>query len=235
MSESITKKTEEQEEQIDMAAIPFLQRVAMLQSEMKVPKNLYNSHGNYFYRNAETIMESAKKICPKYGMILKVEDFIEVYEGWHYIKSVATLVDFCTLDVLEWSAQGFARETESRKGMDSSQVTGATSSYSRKYALNALFLLDDNKDPDTEEFQTADEPKDEPRQALDQATLAVKLTSVSNELTGIGVDIHEEEFVKYVCTKADVKSIDPGKLLMDLNAMDRVIKVMEAIVKAKKK
>ena len=233
MSESTTKKTEEQEEQIDMAAIPFLQRVAMLQSEMKVPKNLYNSHGNYFYRNAETIMESAKKICPKYGMILKVEDSIEVYEGWHYIKSVATLVDFCTIDVHEWSAQGYARETESRKGMDSSQVTGATSSYSRKYALNALFLLDDNKDPDTEEYQTADEPKEVV--ARDPAEMAIKLTTVSNELGSMNVDVHDEEFVKYVCTKADVKSIDPGKLLLNLDEMDRVIKVMEAIVKAKKK
>ena len=231
MSESTIEKTEEQE--IEMAAIPFIQRVAMMQAEMKVPKNLYNSHGNYFYRNAETIMESAKKICPKYGMILKVEDFIEVYEGWHYIKSVATLVDFCTIDNHTWSAQGFARETESRKGMDSSQVTGATSSYSRKYALNALFLLDDNKDPDTEEYQTADEHKETVKR--DPAELAIKLTTVSNELGSMNVDIHDEEFVKYVCTKADVKSIDPGKLLMDLDAMDRVIMVMEAIVKAKKK
>ena len=230
MSESTIEKTEEQET-IDTAAIPFLQRVAMMQAEMKVPKNLYNSHGNYFYRNAETIMESAKKICPKYGMILKVEDFIEVYEGWHYIKSVATLVDFCTIDNHTWSAQGFARETESRKGMDSSQVTGATSSYSRKYALNALFLLDDNKDPDTEEFQTAEEPKEK----RDPAELAIKLTAVSNELGSLNVDVHDEEFVKYVCTKADVKSIDPGKLLLNLDEMDRVIKVMEAIVKAKQK
>lgn len=229
MSESTIEKTEEQEEQIDMAAIPFLQRVAMMQAEMKVPKNLYNSHGNYFYRNAETIMESAKKICPKYGMILKVEDSIEVYEGWHYIKSYATLFDI--FSNVTWSAKGYARETESRKGMDSSQVTGATSSYSRKYALNALFLLDDNKDQDTEEYQTAEEPKEK----RDPAELAIKLTTVSNELGSMNVDVHDEEFVKYVCTKADVKSIDPGKLLLNLDEMDRVIKVMEAIVKAKKK
>ena len=229
MSESTIEKTEEQE--VEMAAIPFIQRVAMMQAEMKVPKNLYNSHGNYFYRNAETIMESAKKICPKYGMVLRVEDSIEVYEGWHYIKSVATLVDI--FSNITWSAKGFARETESRKGMDSSQVTGATSSYSRKYALNALFLLDDNKDPDTEEYQTADEHKETVKR--DPAELAIKLTTVSNELGSMNVDIHDEEFVKYVCTKADVKSIDPGKLLMDLDAMDRVIMVMEAIIKAKKK
>ena len=228
MSESTIEKTEEQET-VDMATSPFLQRVAMMQAEMKVPKNLYNSHGNYFYRNAETIMESAKKICPKYGMILKVEDSIEVYEGWHYIKSYATLFDI--FSNVTWSAKGFARETESRKGMDSSQVTGATSSYSRKYALNALFLLDDNKDPDTEEYQTAEEPKEK----RDPAELAIKLTAVSNELGSMNVDVHDEEFVKYVCTKADVKSIDPGKLLLNLDEMDRVIKVMEAIVKAKKK
>ena len=229
MSESTIEKTEEQE--VEMAAIPFIQRVAMMQAEMKVPKNLYNSHGNYFYRNAETIMESAKKICPKYGMVLSVEDSIEVYEGWHYIKSYATLFDIFSNRT--WSAKGFARETESRKGMDSSQVTGATSSYSRKYALNALFLLDDNKDPDTEEYQTADEHKETVKR--DPAELAIKLTTVSNELGSMNVDIHDEEFVKYVCTKADVKSIDPGKLLMDLDAMDRVIMVMEAIIKAKKK
>ena len=229
MSESTIEKTEEQE--VEMAAIPFIQRVAMMQAEMKVPKNLYNNHGNYFYRNAETIMESAKKICPKYGMVLRVEDYIEVYEGWHYIKSYAMLFDIFSNNT--WSAQGFARETESRKGMDSSQVTGATSSYSRKYALNALFLLDDNKDPDTEEYQTADEHKEVVKR--DPAELAIKLTAVSNELGSMNIDIHDEEFVKYVCTKADVKSIDPGKLLMDLDAMDRVVMVMEAIIKAKKK
>lgn len=206
----------------------FLERISLLQTEMKVPKNLYNSHGNYYYRNAETIMESAKKACPKFGMTLGVMDEIVSIDGWHYVKAKATLYDWFSDET--FSVEAYARETESRKGMDTAQVTGACSSYARKYALNGLFCLDDNKDPDTEEYQE----EEKPTQKADPAALAVKLTTVTNELKQLGVDTHDEKVRTFICEKANVQSIDPGKLLLDTDSMSRVIRVMEFLIEKKK-
>lgn len=127
------------------------EKLCLIQNEMKVPKNLYNSFGKYNYRNAETILETAKPICLKYKATLTVYDTIQLVGERYYIKAVAELHDWESDELIE--NQAFAREEESKKGMDSSQVTGATSSYARKYALNGLFCLDDVKDADTDEFK----------------------------------------------------------------------------------
>lgn len=126
------------------------EKLSMIQNEMNVPKNLYNSFGEYFYRNGETILDTAKPICQKYRTTLTVSDEIFVSErGWTYVVGVATLFDWDSDKSIVNKA--FAREQESKKGMDASQVTGACSSYARKYALNGLFNLDDVKDADSEE------------------------------------------------------------------------------------
>ena len=126
------------------------EKLALIQNEMKVPKNLYNSFGKYSYRNAESILEAAKPICLKHRATLVIGDSIEVKEnGWVYVKSVATLFDWDSSEIIENVA--YAREPEEKKGMDASQVTGASSSYCRKYCLNGLFCLDDVKDADAEE------------------------------------------------------------------------------------
>lgn len=126
------------------------EKLALIQNEMKVPKNLYNSFGKYSYRNAESILEAAKPICLKHRATLTIGDSIEVKEnGWTYVKSVATLWDWDSDAIIENVA--YAREPEEKKGMDASQVTGASSSYCRKYCLNGLFCLDDVKDADSEE------------------------------------------------------------------------------------
>lgn len=126
------------------------QKLASIQTTIKAPKNLYNSYGNYNYRNAEGILESVKPYLEREGCILLLEDKIEVVGDRYYVKATATLKDAETAD--EISVSAFARESLEKKGMDSSQVTGATSSYARKYALNGLFLLDDTKDADTDEY-----------------------------------------------------------------------------------
>ena len=126
------------------------EKLALIQNEMKVPKNLYNSFGKYSYRNAESILEAAKPICLKHRATLVIGDSIEVKEnGWVYVKSVATLFDWDSSEIIENVA--YAREPEDKKGMDASQVTGASSSYCRKYCLNGLFCLDDVKDADADE------------------------------------------------------------------------------------
>lgn len=128
-----------------------------IQIELKAPKNLYNSFGKYKYRNVEGIQEAVKPLLKEYAVTLELSDEIVEVGGRVYVKATATLTD-CNAnniggDFDSISVSAFAREADSKKGMDDAQVTGATSSYARKYALNGLFLLDDTKDVDTEEYQ----------------------------------------------------------------------------------
>lgn len=119
-------------------------QLAKIQSEVKAPKGQFNSFGKYKYRSAEDILESVKPIVNPLGFSITLSDEIIAMDGRFYIKATATL----TNGKETFSATGFAREEESKKGMDGSQVTGASSSYARKYALNGLFALDDTKDSD---------------------------------------------------------------------------------------
>ena len=132
-------------------------KLQMIQTEMKVPKNLFNKFGGYAYRNAEGIQEAFKPLGEKYKCALTLEDFVMEVGGRVYIKATATLMDCETPEEIVVSA--FAREPLDKKGMDDSQISGATSSYARKYALNGLFCLDDNKDADSEELHKETENK----------------------------------------------------------------------------
>lgn len=124
-----------------------MEALIKIQSELKAPKDLYNKFGNYNYRSAESILESVKPLLAKYGVELTISDDV-VYVGDRvYVKATVSITDGKETRVVT----AFAREPLDRKGMDPSQITGATSSYARKYALNGLFLIDDNKDADTEE------------------------------------------------------------------------------------
>ena len=125
------------------------EKLSHIQNEINVPKNLYNKFGNYYYRNAETIFDTAKPVCMKYRTTLVVSDEIVNVDGRFYVKGIATLCDWDSDK--EVMNVAYAREEEAKKGMDASQVTGACSSYARKYALNGLFNLDDNKDADAPE------------------------------------------------------------------------------------
>lgn len=117
-----------------------------IQQKLKAPKGQYNSFGKYHYRSCEDIVEAVK---PLLGTgTLTITDEIVAVGGRVYVKATAILVDDAGVSV---SADGWAREAEDRKGMDDSQITGATSSYARKYALNGLFLIDDTKDADTQD------------------------------------------------------------------------------------
>ncbi|MGN1341147.1 MAG: ERF family protein, partial [Oscillospiraceae bacterium] len=127
----------------------FLTRFGLAQAELKAPKNQYNSFGQYSYRSCEDILEAAKPVCAKYGLLLTVSDEI-VHEGdRYYIKATAALYDAQGGSDEVMSATAYAREPETKKGMDDSQITGTASSYARKYALNGLFCIDDTRDSDT--------------------------------------------------------------------------------------
>lgn len=122
------------------------EKVSKLQAELKCNKSQYNSFGKYNYRSCEDITEAIKPYLTQLGLALIMNDEVVFIDGRFYIKSTATLIN--TEDGEKISSTAYAREEDAKKGMDASQVTGAASSYSRKYALNALLCLDDTKDAD---------------------------------------------------------------------------------------
>lgn len=121
----------------------FYEKVSAIQTELKAPKSQFNEFGNYSYRNCEDILEAVKPLLC--GLIVIIDDDIVQVGDRFYVKSTATITDGDN----SLSATAFARESLLRKGMDDAQLTGATSSYSRKYAMNGLFLIDDTKDADS--------------------------------------------------------------------------------------
>lgn len=121
-----------------------MQTLSLIQAELKCPKDLYNAFGKYHYRSAESILEAVKQVVNPKGFSIVLSDEIIALDGRFYVKATATLTD----GKETYTASAYAREDESKKGMDASQLTGATSSYARKYALNALFAIDDTKDSD---------------------------------------------------------------------------------------
>lgn len=129
-----------------------------IQNELKAPRAQYNKFGNYNYRNCEDILEAVKPLCKKQGVVLYLSDNLVLVGERYYIESTAKIVDIETNE--EITVTAYAREEESKKGMDASQITGASSSYARKYALNGLFNIDDTKDSDftnTKDNQTTAE------------------------------------------------------------------------------
>lgn len=124
-------------------------RLLLAQQALKAPKGQYNSFGKYSYRSAEDILEALKPVLASFGLTLYLTDDLELVGDWHYIKATATVTDGTNA----LSVKAFAREPMNKKGMDDSQITGTASSYARKYALNGLFLIDDNKDADTNEHR----------------------------------------------------------------------------------
>jgi hypothetical protein len=182
----------------------FKEKLQKIQCELKAPKNLYNSFGKYKYRNAEGICEAVKPMLEKYKLTLTMTDDIIVlgqhspiqwehteYDSYKkkdvqvmsifsdqrfYIKSLVTLSDCESDNSITVSA--LARESEVKKGVDESQITGTASSYARKYALNGLFLLDDTKDADSDEYHNQTK-KDEPSEKEQKEVESIKKQKIS--------------------------------------------------------
>jgi len=168
----------------------FQEKVVAVQSELKAPKGQYNSFGKYNYRSCEDILEGVKPLLNKYGLYLTIDDAVELIGDRYYIKATATLFDGDNCI----STSAYARESLDKKGMDSSQVTGATSSYARKYALNGLFAIDDTKD--------ADSVEDKP---LPQNTAYIWKTLKARATQG---GVTEEALKDYLKNELKVKNTD---------------------------
>ena len=122
-----------------------------IQTELKAPKGKYNSFGKYKYRSCEDILEAVKPVLKKHNSILTISDEMVQVGDRVYVKATAKLIAGETENDV-YTVTAYAREPETKKGMDEAQITGTASSYARKYALNGLFLIDDTKDPDTDEY-----------------------------------------------------------------------------------
>lgn len=142
------------------------EKLAAIQLDLKAPKTQYNKFGKYNYRSCEDILEAVKPLCNKHKVLLTLSDQVDDINGRYYVKAYAQLID------MEDSGSNiciiaYAREPESKSGMDASQITGTASSYARKYALNGMFCIDDAKDADTDEYdrqtgKNAQKPKPAP-------------------------------------------------------------------------
>ena len=122
------------------------EKLMHIQSELKCPKDQFNGFGKYHYRSTESIMEAVKPLALKYKAIVTVTDELQQIGDRYYILAIATIYDVESDKSMQ--ATAYAREPETKKGQDLSQITGSASSYARKYALNGLFAIDDTKDSD---------------------------------------------------------------------------------------
>jgi ERF family protein len=129
-----------------MENMSIYEKLCKIQTELKAPKGQRNNFGKYNYRSCEDILEALKPLLDKYEATINLSDNIVQVGERYYVSVVAKLTDAKTGESVMSTA--FAREDESKKGMDASQLTGATSSYARKYALNGLLAIDDTKDSD---------------------------------------------------------------------------------------
>lgn len=162
----------------------FIEKIVAIQSELKAPKGQYNSFGKYNYRSCEDILEGVKPLLTKHGLVLTIQDSIDLIGDRFYVKATATITD----GKEQLSTSAYARESLDKKGMDASQVTGATSSYARKYALNGLLAIDDTKDADT--MDNSKKPVQQTQETVyNWQTLKARATQGG---------ISEDELVRYV-------------------------------------
>lgn len=127
----------------------LLEKLLAIQVELKAPKSQFNAFGKYSYRSCEDILEALKPLLAKHKAVVYISDSLEHIGERFYVKATVTFADCEKPETTPITVTAYAREEESKKGADGSQVTGASSSYARKYALNGLFDIDDTKDSDT--------------------------------------------------------------------------------------
>jgi hypothetical protein len=155
-----------------------MEKLIEIQRTLKAPKNQFNKFGNYKYRSAEDILEAAKPLCTQNGALLTLTDDVVEIGGKIFVKATATFQH----ESFTHSVSAFAMHPEDRKGMDASQITGASSSYARKYALNGLFCIDDGKDNDSLESAPKRKQIKLPKEKVDDAVKFIKSGKTMDEL-----------------------------------------------------
>lgn len=184
----------------------MFKRLTALQAELKAPKGQFNKFGNYNYRSCEDVLEAVKPLLVKHNLLLTVSDIIEQVGDRFYVKAIATIHDPDGDQTIECSA--YAREPLESKGMSDSQITGAASSYARKYALNGLFLIDDTKDSDTNELADEKANRAAGKKAQPKADKYPDAPTPKNGK----IDEKKVEILRDMCGRAgkDVSKVFPG-------------------------
>lgn len=176
------------------------QKLAAIQAALKAPKSQFNKFGGYKYRKAEDILEAVKPLLKQYGCTLTCTDELQLIGDRYYIKATATITN--SEDGASVSTTAYAREEEEKKGMDGSQVTGASSSYARKYALNGLLCIDDTADSDTTNVgpaEPAEKPADEAKPTRTRKTSTAPEKKQGAAKKTIITDKNIKQVVDWVC------------------------------------
>lgn len=192
----------------------FKQRVVKAQNELKAPKGQMNGYGGYKYRSAEDILQAVKPINLKYGLLLNEDyDIIQVGERV-YVKALATLTDIHSDEQI--SVKAFAREAQMRKGMDEAQVTGSSTSYARKYALNGLYLIDETES----DYDSQDNRNNVNEQDFSDARglLMNRIQSVANAKGG-----NPDKTYSYILKRLNSNEITPH----NINKANEILKQVE--------
>jgi hypothetical protein len=170
-----------------------LLKLGKIQTELKAPKGQMNKFGNYKYRSCEDIMEAVKPLLKEHNCALPISDKVNLIGDRYYVEATATLFDCESGE--SYSVTASAREEESKKGMDGSQVTGASSSYARKYALNGLLDIDDTKDSDATNTHGKDDPQPTEKDLKEIEAVgakkieAVHIAHIKSQLIVLGKDL----------------------------------------------
>lgn len=172
-----------------------MEQLIRIQNKLKAPKNQYNNFGRYKYRSCEDILEAVKPLLKEEECYIVLEDSIELIGERYYLKAVATITN---KDGASVSASAYAREPLIKKGMDDAQITGSTSSYARKYALNGLLAIDDSEDIDSGENNNAEPP----REKLSNERFAKAIEALKNNATT------KEDILKFDLTKEQKEVLD---------------------------
>lgn len=202
----------------------LLTKLSSVQQNLKAPKGQRNNFGNYNYRSAEDILEAVKPLLFEAGIVMTISDSIVNHGDRYYVEATVTVQN--ATDSIQ--ATGMAREAEDKKGMDAAQITGAASSYARKYALNGMFDIDDTKDADTDEHRQQTTTKAAPK--APQATPAPK---ADDELTRAKKAINEELEAQGVTSiaakKAKITSIISKSTIDTMADANNVMDVLEGV------
>ena len=188
-----------------------MKELIAIQAELKAPKGQTNKFGGYKYRSCEDILEAVKPLLRKYNAALTLTDDICLIGGDVFVKATATFYAESSAPV---AVSAFARHPKEKKGMDDSQITGAASSYARKYALNGLFCIDDTRDADTNEYSAIERNKEQAGNFTNKSPKAVNTTAQPLDKIGMmlkfmaSIGVSREDIEREVCKVQDLNDND---------------------------
>lgn len=199
-----------------------LERLSAIQQELKAPKGQYNDFSNYNYRSCEDILEAVKPLLAKHELMLTLSDEMVQVGDRYYVKAETSIY---AKDLEPYAVTAYAREEETKKGMDASQITGSASSYARKYALNGMFLIDDTRDADTQDnrdqgthsgtLQQIVREYSQPQPTLDQLQIAKLQAQSSHPQASPNKPASDKQkgLVMFLLTKAGVNRSNRDSVL----------------------